>query len=162
MKSWIWSIMGVVTLCGLCLHTSSALAQAPLPASQLNVTVAFGGGLNVSGEDNEVIIPKTVRVKEGGVVHFMVSGFHQIAVYRRGTTTGDITDPGPSSSFIDDEDGRIYIGPSPIPPTPADNFSHDRNRVESVSFARPGRYLVICNVRDHFLEGMHAIVRVLP
>jgi hypothetical protein len=32
--------------------------------------------------------------------------------------------------------------------------------VESVSFPEPGTYLVICNVRNHFLNGMFAFVEV--
>jgi hypothetical protein len=38
--------------------------------------------------------------------------------------------------------------------------SNAMNRLESVSFAEPGLYLVICNVRTHFLDGMYAFVRV--
>ena len=34
------------------------------------------------------------------------------------------------------------------------------NRVESVSFTEPGTYLVICNIRGHFLDGMFAVVKV--
>jgi hypothetical protein len=161
MKRWSWSMMGVVTLCALGLLTSSALAQAPLPPGLLNVTVAFGAGLNTEGAANHVVIPDNFRVKEGGVVHLMVAGFHQIAVYQRGTQPEDITDPGPSSQFIDDPNRRIHLGQSPI--TPEEGFSNARNRVESVAFTgRPGNYLLICNVRSHFLEGMYAIVRVRP
>ena len=29
------------------------------------------------------------------------------------------------------------------------------NRIESVSFAEPGVYLVICNVTPHLLDGMY-------
>lgn len=36
------------------------------------------------------------------------------------------------------------------------------NRQESVSFSEPGTYLVICNVRQHFLDGMFAFVEVVP
>ena len=54
-------------------------------------------------------------------------------------------------------------------------FSNSQNRVESVGFpdsegvgtngvaslkAEPGVYLVICNVRGHFLDGMYAFVKV--
>ena len=34
------------------------------------------------------------------------------------------------------------------------------NRVESVGFTTPGRYLVICNVSPHFQDAMYAWVRV--
>jgi plastocyanin len=158
MKSWKWFMMGVVTLCGLSLHTSSALAQAPLSASFRNVTVAFGAGLNTEQAANHVVIPRRFRVKQGGVVHFMVAGFHQIVVCPRGIQPREITVPEPTEQFINDPDCDVYIGQSPI--TPEAGYSNDRNRVESVSFARPGNYLVICNVRSHFLEGMYATVQV--
>jgi hypothetical protein len=36
-----------------------------------------------------------------------------------------------------------------------------QNRVESVGFTTPGMYLVICNVRPHFQDGMMAWVNVV-
>jgi len=36
------------------------------------------------------------------------------------------------------------------------------DRIEAVSFPKPGAYLVICNVRTHFLGGMYGFVIVLP
>jgi hypothetical protein len=160
MKNWSWFMMGVITLCVLILLPSSALAQpTPLPDTLLNVTVAFGAGLNTSGIENQVVIPDSFRVKRNGVVHFMVAGFHQIAVYERGTVPEDIMVPDdPANQFIDDQNNLIFLGQSPT--TPIEDFSNARNRVESVSFARDGNYLVICNVRSHFLAGMYAIVRV--
>jgi uncharacterized cupredoxin-like copper-binding protein len=32
--------------------------------------------------------------------------------------------------------------------------------VESVAFLEPGTYLVICNIRGHFMDGMYAWVVV--
>ena len=40
-------------------------------------------------------------------------------------------------------------------------YANASNRVESVSFAEPGTYLVICNIRGHFLDGMYAFIHVL-
>jgi hypothetical protein len=66
--------------------------------------------------------------------------------------------------FINDAMGRYYQGISPAGGplmTPATTSpSNAMNRLESVSFAEPGLYLVICNVRTHFLDGMYAFVRV--
>jgi len=36
-----------------------------------------------------------------------------------------------------------------------------QNRTESVGFTTPGMYLVICNVRPHFQDGMIALVKVV-
>jgi len=59
------------------------------------------------------------------------------------------------------------------PIVPGDTSSNAQNRVESVGFpasvgtgtppsekAEPGVYLVICNVRQHFLNGMFGFVEV--
>jgi hypothetical protein len=35
------------------------------------------------------------------------------------------------------------------------------NRTDSFGFSTPGRYLVICNVRGHFLDGMYAWINVV-
>jgi hypothetical protein len=46
--------------------------------------------------------------------------------------------------------------------TPATtNPLNGSNRPESVSFSEPGTYLVICNVRQHFLNGMFGFVKVV-
>ena len=53
-------------------------------------------------------------------------------------------------------------GPLPgIPPLSLVR-SGNQNRVESVAFTEPGTYLVICNVRPHFQDGMIMWVKVTP
>jgi hypothetical protein len=51
------------------------------------------------------------------------------------------------------------------PPTFADRgalaTSGDMNRTDSFGFSLPGRYLVICNVRGHFIDGMYAWINVV-
>lgn len=96
-------------------------------------------------------------------MHFLVSGFHQVAIYNQGTDPADIVVPG-AGTFINDPTNRSYLG---IPPaggplmTPGTtNPSNASNRTESVSFREPGTFLVICNVRGHFLDGMFAVVNV--
>jgi plastocyanin len=150
---------------------------SPAKATQddlLHVSVAFGVGLNTAQPGNEVnhhVIPEAIKVKQGGVVHFVVSGFHQIFVYRPGTTPEDIFAaiqalPDPPPTFINYLNNLWYQGLNPAggpAGTPATtNPSNASNRVESVYFEDPGTYLVICNVRGHFLDGMLAYVTVLP
>jgi hypothetical protein len=36
-----------------------------------------------------------------------------------------------------------------------------QNRTESFAFPTPGRYLVICNVLGHFVDGMYAWINVV-
>jgi hypothetical protein len=93
-------------------------------------------------------------------VHFMVSGFHQVVVYDPGTKPKDIVVPS-SGTFINDLTDVFYLGippqggPPPVTP-PTTNPFNGSNRQESVSFSDRGTYLVICNVRTHFLDGMFA------
>jgi len=35
------------------------------------------------------------------------------------------------------------------------------NRTDTIAFSTPGKYLVICNVRGHFIDGMYAWVKVV-
>ena len=51
----------------------------------------------------------------------------------------------------------IYMSPGPGG-TLSPNLILDR--IESVNFFEPGRYLVVCGVRPHFDEGMHGYVNV--
>lgn len=96
-------------------------------------------------------------------MNFVVAGFHQIFVYLPGKNPEDISVPA-SGLFVDDLSNLYYQGilpaggPTAIPVTT--DPSNSRNRVESVSFSEPGTYLVICNVRPHFLNGMLAFVNV--
>jgi len=171
MKRWTLSIMGVVTFVGIGLTASSAMADHD---DRLSVSVAFGRGLNTAqpgNSVNHVALPKKIKVKEGGVVHFLVAGFHQVFVYKPGTRPQDIAVPA-AGTFIDNLDNLFYLGINPAggpppgtPPTPTldptrDDRSNAMNRVESVAFTEPGTYLVICNVRGHFNDGMFAVVKV--
>ena len=128
----------------------------------LSVIVSFGAGLNTAQQGNKAnhhILPRVIEVKAGGVVNFAVSGFHQIFVYNPGEGVDDIDIVDPTATFINDDLANLYYQGLP-PAPPMTNPSNAVNRMESVSFSTPGVYLVICNVRDHFQDGMFAFVRV--
>ena len=134
-----------------------------------SVTVSFGAGLNTAQPGNPVnhhILPDVIRVRKGGVVNFIVAGFHQPIVYFPGVAQANIALPPATSLFINfDLPHAFYVGLAPAggppPGTPATaNPSNASNRVESVSFPAAGDYLVICNVRPHFIDGMWATVKV--
>jgi plastocyanin len=135
---------------------------------RLSVTVSFGVGLNTAQPGNPLnhhVLPNTIEIKAGGVVNFAVAGFHQIVVYHPGKRAEDVILPvDPMALFINDATNRYYLGIVPAGGplnTPATaNPSNAVNRVEPVSFAEPGVYLVICNVTPHFRDGMFAYVRV--
>ncbi len=95
----------------------------------------------------------------------MISGLHNVQVYDDGTQPVNIVPGalpligGAAGGIINDSNNRIYRGwdPNPVPNTFA------RDRVEVVHFANPGTYLVICGVRNHFVnDNMYGFVRVLP
>ena len=162
-----------------------------------SITVAFGTGLNNSGPgntSNHHIIPAEFKVRitrarkldaNGGTkgeevivpasVNFIVSGFHEVYVYRPGVTVGEVFENRQNAAtvglFMNYQtnvlgENRLFAkGVNPgNPPTFADasvNPSGARNRTDSFAFSTPGRYLVLCNVLPHFLDGMYAWITVV-
>jgi plastocyanin len=136
---------------------------------KLSVTVSFGAGLNTAQPGNSAnhhILPPLIRIAEGGVVNFAVAGFHQVMVYQPGVKAADIALPTDASAlFINFAPNLFYRGIAPAGGPPPGNPptiepSNGSNRIESVSFPQKGTYLVICNVRPHFADGMYAYVQV--
>jgi hypothetical protein len=173
-----WVGLGVFLSASLGLTALTLHAEDTEDNNGLSVTAAFGSGLNtlppppaLSGPPNHHVLPPEIKVRQNGVVHFLVSGFHMVVVYNPGTEPEDIVVP-PSGTFINDPKtppptNVFYFGINPQggppPGTPATtNPFNGSNRQESVSFSKPGTYLVICNVRQHFLDGMFAFVKVVP
>jgi hypothetical protein len=154
-----------------------------------SITVAFGAGLNTAqpgNTPNHHIIPQEFKVRitkarklDGTVVfvpatvNFIVSGFHWPWVYNPGVTLAQVkafalANPG---LFVNDNANVFARGVYPGNPTltppfsdinPADpTLSAAMNRTDSFGFSMPGRYLVICNVRGHFIDGMYAWINVV-
>jgi len=72
----------------------------------------------------------------------------------------------PAAGLFVNYDVNVFAkGVNPgTPPTFADasvNPSGVMNRTDSFGFSLPGRYLVICNVRGHFIDGMYAWINVV-
>jgi plastocyanin len=154
------------------------------------VTVAFGAGLNTAqpgNAENHHILPQVIKVQVGDVVNFAVAGLHVIRVYDRGVRLRDVRDAIPDECEVNPTPPETYppqcfiTGPTPpvIPPLglevyyeglnplgpppqtpPFAPFSLAQNRIESVAFLEPGRYLVICAVLPHFNDRMYAWVEV--
>jgi plastocyanin len=163
-------------IAALVIPLSAGLAQAQIElhqgegSSQMSVTVAFGGGLNTAAPGvsaNHHILPNTIEVKAGGVVNFAVAGFHQIVIYNPGTDIDDIVlPPFPGNLFVNYQlTTAYYVGLNPdnanaaTPNAPLNRFNGE-NRLESISFAEPGLYLVICNVNPHLRDRMFAYIKV--
>ena len=161
----------MVVFASLCLGPLQVLADDDKDDGdgdgKLSVTVSFGAGLNTAQPGNAAnhhILPPVIKVRKGGVVNFIVAGFHQPMVYLPGVKHDDIIVP-PAGTFINHTTNLFYRGIAfaggPPPGTPATaQPANSSNRVESVSFPEAGDYFVLCNVRPHFLDGMFATVRV--
>ena len=167
------------TAIALALGTSTARAKDKTPA---NITVAFGAGLNTASPGNTPnhhIIPQefTVRITKAkkldgtavfvpATVNFVVSGFHWIWVYRpRGPAGRRQGAPSHDGHVRRLRRQRVCQGRQSGDTTAfADasvNPSGVMNRTDSFGFSTPGRYLVICNVRGHFVDGMYTWINVV-
>jgi hypothetical protein len=103
------------------------------------------------------VYPGTVVIDRGQTVAFESFPIHQIAVYGPGTAPDDIRlDPEhladavtPFGTFpdvlIDDPANRLAV--SPI------SFERMAWTPAPATFARPGRYLVICTLVFHYVEA---------
>lgn len=173
------NVGALVAVLALTVASASTEAKDKTPAS---ITVAFGAGLNTAlpgNTPNHHIVPQelTVRITKAkkldgtvvfvpATVNFVVSGFHSIWVYNPGVTLAQVTANVPASGTFVNYNVQVYArGVNPgTPPAFADasvNPSGAMNRTDSFGFTTPGRYLVICNVRGHFIDGMYAWVNVV-
>jgi plastocyanin len=94
------------------------------------------GTHDASFHGKDRVIPGTVVIDAGQRVTFRVYPGHRVAIYKDGVRPEDISpnNPGP---FVLDPTNRIALQAAPVP---------------SIfwTFNQPGRYLVICAVKNHF------------
>jgi hypothetical protein len=168
-----------VSVLALSLASPRVQAKDKTPGS---ITVAFGAGLNTAqpgNTPNHHVIPQefTVRITKArkldgtlvfvpATVNFIVSGFHWPWVYNAGVTLAEVQAHIPAAGLFVNYDVNVFAkGVNPgTPPTFANasvNPSGVMNRTDSFGFSLPGRYLVICNVRGHFIDGMYAWINVV-
>jgi len=173
--------LGASLICALSLVGISLIPSLATSAESQaeNATVSFGQWLTDppldrllvpvppagTGNHNEMIPNETTVVTSGVdvAVNFIIAGLHNVQVYDAGTQPEDInpnlvlTGGRAGGGIIDDPNKRIYRGLDPnLPENP-------RDRVEVVRFDRPGKYLVICGVRAHFVNNaMFGFVTVVP
>lgn len=177
------SLKVLIAVSLLALTTASTSVRADdkdkIPGS---ITVAFGAGLNTAQPGNVLnhhILPQefTVRITRAkkldgtkvfvpATVNFIVSGFHWVWVYNSGVKLSEVKANIPATGLLVNYDVGVFAkGVNPgTPPAFADanvNPSGVSNRTDSFGFTTPGRYLVICNVRPHLLDGMYAWVNVV-
>jgi hypothetical protein len=113
-----------------------------------------------------------VKIKEGGSVNFIISGLHLPAIYEDtqpeliDRNTLILTHPStgvaiPAGGVINDVNNRVYRGLDPqflIPSTNPQQVPRERDRVEVVQFTKPGTYLVICALRNHFFNPTSQVI----
>jgi len=156
-----WSRMCLMAMLGLGLAVPSVMAdrgkhrEKHEDEDRLSVSVVFGRGLNTAQPGNpvnHVVLPKKIKVNQDGVVHFLVAGFHQVAVYKPGTTPEDVrASIGNSTALFIYDQTSLQVPPKDLPnnlfyaginpgggplATPGTilPFSNSPNRVESVGF----------------------------
>jgi plastocyanin len=118
-------------------------------------------------------LPFEAEVDAGGAVSFIISGLHQILIYANrdlesvqaaAAPATDLPPMPPFPGLVNYSTDRVYRGLDPrtlfYMPAPNGTPNLVLDRVESVNFFEPGRYLVVCGVRPHFNEGMHGYVNV--
>jgi hypothetical protein len=185
---WLRASAVAGSVLALCL-ASPALKADSDDKTPTRATVSFGTGNNNAqpgNTPNHHILPPEIKVRISsarrlngdvvtvpGTVNFVVSGFHWIWVYRPGVSLQEVVDHIPAVGlFVNYE--VVTLGVSNVfakgifpgtPPTFADAaqfpLSATQNRTDSFAFSTPGRYLVICNVAPHFVDGMYAWIKVV-
>jgi plastocyanin len=120
----------------------------------------FAGDHDGSGNAADDIVPRTAVIATGGQVSFIrADGRHQAAVYAPGTDVRALqaaaaasAPPGPPSEFNIDTAtlDRVYLGPlqGAWPAGPA-----GAQTTPAGTFTEPGRYLVVCTFRPHFIDN---------
>ena len=167
--------LAAVLMLGLIVNQAWAEStRATATNPRTNATVTFGSWMssppldrfpnssNTRLNNKKTMTPNVVTIKAGSTVNFIVSGLHNISVYDDGrlpediNTTQLVTTTGTPNDIpiIDDATNRIYRGLDPT--------LQPIERVEAVSFEKPGTYLVICGIQPHFQSGMYGYVVVLP
>jgi plastocyanin len=96
------------------------------------------GAHDQSFQARDKINPGTVTINAGETVTFNIIFGHRLAIYNDGVKPDDIQPtPGPLLLY---PVGRVFLQPSPAP-----QFT--------LRFVRPGKYLVVCAINQHFFVG---------
>ena len=142
--------------------------QGPLGQTGLSIAnviwMGDPGFRDLEDRRNWNFLPSTVQVQAGETLRVVNAGFHQVAVYKvaAGTTREQVTaDPDAyvntdiigdlSDHDIGDTNNRIALGPSPRSVDPLTVNSDDALGMD-LTINEPGRFLMICAIRSHFLE----------
>jgi hypothetical protein len=112
---------------------------------------------STNAKDN--IVPRSLVISQGSSVTYRVNGNHWPAVYRPGIDDEDISAtsfPAPSCAAgtrVNDPNGRLFETAGCL--SDGSTFT-----IPASTFSAPGRYLIICQVRPHFLNDMYGWIVV--
>ena len=145
-------------------------SRAPAQEPPSSVEVEFGSdhkgspfppptGHDRSGHASHKMFPRTVTIARGGSVSFEIYPIHQPAIYAPGKEPKDIVVnaqtlidltvsciPGTLTDFvIDDPNGRVALAPT-------QTCDEKDWTTPPGTFDQPGKYLVICTSRPHFVD----------
>jgi plastocyanin len=96
------------------------------------------GSHDQSFHARDKINPGSMVINAGETVNFLIYIGHRVAIYDDGVQPMDIQQtPGP---LLLDPNHRLFLQPFPTP-----QFS--------LKFVRPGKYLVVCAINQHFFVG---------
>jgi hypothetical protein len=110
---------------------------------------------NPPGRNVHQILPNVIKAKVGDTLIFHISGLHNPQIFGPGTQPADIdtTTATGAPAIINDDRTRVFRGLDPRVLNAA-TTAGIQDRVESVAAPDvPGRYLVICGVRVHFVDA---------
>jgi hypothetical protein len=159
---WVLGFIGLSPIGSLATAAETATVsfgqwETDVPLDRVTTPVPAAGASN-----HHELIPDVVTliIPGDGAVNFIIAGLHNPQVYDDGTQPEDINVqsvlPGAAGGIIDDPNNRLYRGLDPNVPT------NPRDRVEVVRFSKPGTYLVICGVLNHFVnDAMFGFVKVV-
>jgi plastocyanin len=96
------------------------------------------GSHDQSFHARDKINPGSMVINAGETVNFLIYIGHRVAIYDDGVKPTDIQQtPGP---LLLDPNHRLFLQPFPTP-----QFK--------LKFVRPGKYLVVCAINQHFFVG---------
>lgn len=118
---------------------SNASVKNVVTMGNPTVGTAFPGNFHdESSNANDKIIPHAMVIDAGENVTFTGTFAHRLAIYNDGVRPEDILNLNPGV-FVLYPVGRLFLQPNTA------------NQV-TLKFVRPGKYLVICAIKNHFFN----------
>jgi hypothetical protein len=157
---WLFPVaLGLVLAAGVTAQDAPMNAEVHFGSDEVGSPFPPPTGHDRSGHASHKMFPRTVTIARGGSVTFEIYPIHQPAIYAPGKeprdvviteqTLGDLSLPclpqTVTDFVIDDAVGRVALAP-------AQTCEEKDWTTPPGTFDQPGKYLVICTTRPHFVE----------